>query len=117
MNYDGYRSMPFGKYVGWRVNQVPTGYLCWMLDTCDNLRPWLREAARSVHFERAAAHADAPEHPRAVDTITRTQLKDTVQAWYRRLAFEYHPDRGNDENIMRGINIAHDRLKEALEIT
>jgi hypothetical protein len=117
MNYDAYRAMPFGKHVGWRVNQVPTDYLCWMLDNCENLRPWLREAARSVLFERAAGHADAPEHSRALDTITKTQLKYTIQAWYRRLAFEYHHDRGNDEAIMKGINIAHDRLKEALEIT
>jgi hypothetical protein len=111
--------MPFGRHAGTPVNQIPTSYLRWMLANCDNLEPWLRQAARLVLAERAGDHdeTDAPERTRALDTITKTQLKDTVHAWYRRLAFEYHHDRGNDEAIMKGINIAHDRLKEALEIT
>lgn len=40
---------------------------------------------------------------------------DELKAAYRRLAMQYHPDRGGDVETMKAINDEHDRLFEILK--
>jgi hypothetical protein len=36
--------LPFGKYRGKCLDEVPRGYLVWALENLRDLRPWLRRA-------------------------------------------------------------------------
>lgn len=51
--------MPMGRYAGKPLNEIPLGYLRWMLRDCDNLTDSLRMDIQSVvdgvtHPERPA---------------------------------------------------------------
>jgi curved DNA-binding protein CbpA len=53
----------------------------------------------------------APEQPwQVLGLDTSTPTPDQVEAAYRRLASEHHPDRGGDTHQMARINAARDAL-------
>lgn len=47
--------------------------------------------------------------------FTNIKTLDELKAAYRRLAMQYHPDRGGSTEIMQAINDEHDRLFEVLK--
>ena len=92
--------MPFGKFSGLPLADVPTNYLSWLLSI--DLREPLKSAAWSEYRRRA----DAQEAPAAVLDM------DRVKRIYRTLAMECHPDRqGGNVDIMKGINIFYEALQ------
>lgn len=52
----------------------------------------------------------APEQPFQVLGISANATPDDVEAAYRRLAMEHHPDRGGDASQMARINAARDAM-------
>lgn len=54
----------------------------------------------------------AAEQPWQVLGVSSTATEDEIQAAYRRLASENHPDKGGDEHYMARINYARDVLLE-----
>src|SRR5262245_24462951 len=96
--------MPFGKYRGWPLEEVPDGYLAWVLDHCSNAGPTLRTAIRQrLGLEPAPFRAPGGQDwPRV------------LQTWYHHLALDFHPDRGGSTEAMQAVNEAYDRLLAVL---
>jgi hypothetical protein len=97
--------MPFGKFRGWPLDQVPDGYLLWVLDNCKNASPTLQEAIRM----RLGAN------PRRGSAPALLNWEQVLTVWYRRLCLDFHPDRGGSTVAMQVINVAYTRLRQLLE--
>lgn len=95
--------MPFGKYRGCRIEDVPIDYLWWCSRNMD-LREPLRTAIQqelSIDRDESSSQAD-PQ-----------QLSGIVDRWYRTLAIEFHPDRRNGSVIgMQAVNRAAELLRQ-----
>ena len=44
----GYVTMPFGKYKGLPLSDIPESYLVWVLKSCSNITPTLRSAINEM---------------------------------------------------------------------
>jgi len=96
-------TMPFGKYQGEPLDELPDAYLEWLC-TIELRQPLLGAVLNEVEARGLELGANAPT-PRV-----KGQEKDKVQKVYRALAIEYHPDRGGTDDIMKGINIFYKKL-------
>ena len=94
--------MPFGKYSGVRLEDIPEDYLWWVVDTVKN-RPRLVKAIE--------AHLDGLYSQSKGD---KGDVGDVVAEWYRRMAMRFHPDRGGSTAAMQAINEANEALKAML---
>jgi uncharacterized protein (DUF3820 family) len=108
--------MPWGKYKGRPLTEVPAGYLAWVLEECDNVRGEFRRALELELIARlglevrpaGAFRAPAPPRPPA-------NWSEIVRRWHREMALEFHPDRGGSNEACQALNAAHDRLQELLD--
>jgi uncharacterized protein (DUF3820 family) len=99
-------AMPFGRFKGEPLGQVPDGYLQWLAKNVKLREPLLSAVGREFK-ERGLDLGHQPAPVGGVDL-------GKVQRIYRDLAARYHPDKiGGSGDVMRGINIFMDRLKEA----
>jgi hypothetical protein len=103
-----YIVMPFGKHKGEFIDEIETGYLSWVLSNCSNLNAYLRNAIEEELDDRRDT-PDDPEHH-------LPDLTGILGKVRRELAMQYHPDRGGDAGIMRGVNIALDRVQQLVEV-
>jgi hypothetical protein len=98
--------MPWGKYRHQRICDLPNYYLVWLVDHSGV--QWRRQ---DLWF---AAGAELKKRfrnfPPAAAGLNTTQVGEIR----RRFALEHHPDRGGDEAVMRGINLALDEIEKAL---
>jgi hypothetical protein len=104
--------MPFGKYKGTNVAELPDDYLEW-LHGLDDLRGRLRRAVDAEWNYRCATEpcATAPD----LDTEDRALLAELIRAGYRNLAQKYHPDHhGGDADTMRRLNALMARLRQGV---
>jgi hypothetical protein len=85
-------NMPFGKFKGVPVDELPQDYLNWLWTGID-LREPLRSAVARVLFPECGP-VDEPAIPD----------KDIVRHVYRRLAYRWHPDHGGSTEAMQAIN-------------
>jgi hypothetical protein len=92
--------MPFGKYRGRQVNELPFNYLEW-LTTIDLLEPL-----------QAYVNQEYAKRCRGKDLIDLTAVDEIVSAGVRTLARLYHPDVGGDHQKMVAINNAADWLRD-----
>jgi hypothetical protein len=107
--------MPFGKYRGWLLSQIPVSYLCWVLANCHNIDLQLRtEIRRIVEQARRDAYDMQDESPAGSGLPARWD--DVITRWYREMALRYHPDRGGSTEVMQALNHAHERLKELVGV-
>jgi hypothetical protein len=116
MSADDYITMPFGKYRGRYVCQVPADYLAWCLRECDSLDPYLRSVmAESL---RRRGHREQPRQERHQGAVMpREELKERLRNWWRPLARKHHPDAGGDGKVMAALNAAKDELYETLGVS
>jgi hypothetical protein len=90
---------------------VDTGYLRWVLRSCENAPPRLRQAIwEELDRRRDEAEAEA-ERRREEPELAAAHFKDILDGWYRGLVLKYHPDRGGSHEAMVAINDAHERLR------
>jgi len=90
----------FGKYRGWRVDEVPMAYLAWLFENLDG-KPELQEAARQEIQRRVSGYGEDADHLDA----------GRIQRVYRTLAMEFHPDRtGGNGEVMKGINAFYEAI-------
>ncbi len=103
--------MPFGKYRGWPLDELPDTYLDW-LASLDNLREPLRSAVYREQDRRQDYDHSAPTLMR-LDTVVADAL---VTAGYRALALRHHPDHGGDTRTMQKINGTVEALRELMAL-
>ena len=111
--------MPFGKYKGRLVSDIPSSYLEWL--TTIDLRDSLRKAVIEELQLRDYGYSDDPgedEDDHAQDPHQRQAPHPTprldVAAWYRRLSLEFHPDRGGSKEGMQAVHRAKELLEQML---
>jgi hypothetical protein len=102
-------SMPFGKYKGRPLQDLPASYLRWVLRECD-LRPWLEDAIR-----RVLAGTDRQREWRREPEPGVDVPEDLIARWYRTLVMKWHPDRGGSTEAMQAVNDARELLVELLD--
>lgn len=94
-------SMPFGKYKGKELGDIPVDYLEWVLANCNRISPRLKRAIQAAIAGESSTSPPAP-----------ALLPDLTNRWYRTLALEFHPDRYGSHEGMKAINRARDLLLE-----
>lgn len=92
-------TMPFGKFKGCELEKVPTSYLVFVAEQCDNIDPALKCEVRQEIVDRFS-------NPLPVRSIDRGYLVD----WCRRASFAAHPDQGGSVGMMKLVNELRDRL-------
>jgi hypothetical protein len=111
--------MPFGKYKGRLVSDIPSSYLEWL--TTIDLSDALQEAVVEELRLRDYGYSDDPGEDKD-DHAQNSRRKQTshsatqldVAAWYRRLSLEFHPDRGGSKEGMQAIHRAKELLEQML---
>jgi len=97
--------MPFGKFKGVLVADLPDDYLEWLINVVEMREP-LKTVVKEEHDRRFAASATAE-----LPTEVRTMAAEIVSAGYRKLALQHHPDHGGQTRTMQLINAAADFLR------
>ncbi len=103
--------MPFGKFRGQPLDDIPSSYFCWLLENCI-LDARLREAVLVVMARRFGRSQGAPP-PRQVACARCARLDVRFAAWYRKWTLRLHPDRGGSNEMMAAFNDARDELESA----
>ena len=107
--------MPFGKYKGREIADLPDPYLRWLL-AIDIDHDALREAIEEEHSRREAGEP-RPEPPPPTPPLgpltaeERRMLGEIVNAGYRTMAKLCHPDQGGEHLRMVLVNSAAGRLR------
>ena len=89
----------FGKFKGLDLQQVPDDYLTWIIETQkQTLDEYQSEQRRRLALQEARL----------------SWAERLVQAGFRALAMQYHPDRGGNSESMQQVIAAQERLKDLL---
>jgi hypothetical protein len=94
--------LTFGKYRGHRIEDVPSSYLCWLLDNVHDLNSYLRMCIRAELANRFKLPQPPPPPPRPCPRCEKLQSR--WRQMYRRLVLLLHPDRGGSHEPMVLIN-------------
>jgi Putative quorum-sensing-regulated virulence factor len=107
--------MPFGKYRGERLEDIPLGYLEWLLTI--ELSSRLQQAVEYEIEERNSA-TPPPPPPRSIpQKEIHASAEEIVKAGYRELSHKYHPDKaGGDLEKMKTLNLANEWLRGQLKV-
>ena len=107
--------MPWGKYRGCELDEVPSSYLCWILEEAERVSPGLRHA---IAMELGERYGDervvTREVPRLVAPGLRAAAHELVQAGYRALAKRQHPDTGGSHDGMLRLTAVRAALLECI---
>jgi hypothetical protein len=104
--------MPWGKFRGWHVREVPLSYLAWVLEECDNVSPFLERAIRDELAWRLGIDRPQQAPARGIDP---SHLKGAVGRWYREQTMRHHPDRGGEPGAMVALNNLNDSIAALIE--
>jgi hypothetical protein len=97
--------MPFGKYRGEPLAEIPDAYLEWLMFEID-LREPLRSAVHREFYARSRSHEYEATEKGTLDA-------NRIKGIYWNLARQYHPDKGGDDGIMKGINLFYEAISNA----
>jgi hypothetical protein len=95
-------TMPFGKYRGLDLSELPDDYFNWLAG-----RPNLREPLLSAVVDELRARQRNAKTENVIwqfDAADRPLLQEILHAGYRQLSLKYHPDRGGDVVAMQNLN-------------
>lgn len=103
-------TMPFGRYRGWPLDELPDDYLGWLFSLDD-----LREPLRSAVDHEWHSRVDAPSTALATLPAEAVPIADElVTAGYRALTRRHHPDAGGNHRTMVLVNTAATWLRDAV---
>jgi hypothetical protein len=110
--------MPWGKYKGRELSDVPGSYLCWALEEA-TLMPGLRSAIRRELDRRFPPEppSSPPPPPRTNGALAAElypMARELVKAEFKKLALVHHPDHGGTSSDMRLLLDAHQALERLL---
>jgi hypothetical protein len=115
--------MPFGKYRGREIANLPNDYLGWLLTR--ELDDWLRDAVNTEYQRRTYRYDNREYHTPPQPTPTaepglRIQpdelslARRVFDGGYRTLARTMHPDLGGNAEEMRRLNLLAASLRSQL---
>jgi hypothetical protein len=110
--------MPFGKFAGKSVADIPSAYLAWVLDECTNVDLALRRAIIAEMVKRRdwrEEEADDESEPEASTALVHPGVAAWKENW-RRICQIGHPDKGGDESLFKilvGINLEMSKASRA----
>jgi hypothetical protein len=99
--------MPFGKFQGVPVADLPYTYLQWLYDLGDELREPLRTAVHREWRRRFDRDYAEPEEEDGEADLFR----ELIEAGYKALALKFHPDRGGTIEAMTRLNLLMEKLR------
>lgn len=103
-------NMPFGKYRGVEIAELPDDYLGWLLGLGAELREPLRTAVMAEWQSRQRPRGAM----RALPEPVVSAAQEIVTAGYRKLTLERHPDKGGVGEKMTALNLAAEALRDWL---
>jgi hypothetical protein len=106
--------MPWGKFEGMPFSEIESGYLVWVIESCDHVKPELLDAITDELRSRFGS--SPPSLPRgAPKPCPDADLAlDIVSAGLKTLARKHHPDSGGDTATMQRLNRVADWLKASV---
>lgn len=88
--------MPFGKFKGHEVGEIPEDYLLWLTEHVDLREPLLSYVKIALDVQDRAI-----------------MLSDNrIRQAYRKAVKEFHPDAGGNDMAMAAINRFYELLRE-----
>lgn len=96
MNYE---TMPFGKYKGEFIEEIPSNYLIYSLENFD-VPTDLKDVIKFEICKRLDLDADI------------SIFMDDVRSIYKKLCKKHHPDVGGSNQAMQAINEFNNELKK-----
>jgi hypothetical protein len=90
--------MPFGKYRGYEVEEIPINYLEWLWENVELYGQLENEVGDIVE--------GVP--PFLVPGASENHIKNV----YRRMARKWHPDHGGNKEAMQAINEFYEELQQ-----
>jgi hypothetical protein len=109
-------TMPWGKFAGQPLHELPLGYLGWALEEAQSLNFELRKAIQD-EIKRCLGVDDPPRWPLALvpGPETADAANELIVAGFRVVAMKAHPDRGGSHHAMLAATAARDWLRGAVE--
>lgn len=98
--------LPFGKFKGWALDEVPLAYLAWLHDECDLREPLATAVADELRFRLDVELSPSPAPQLAPPADVAREVAELIVAGYRALALRRHPDHGGDGRSMGRLNDA-----------
>jgi len=108
--------MPFGKYQGYDLADIPTSYLRWLVEHVD----LYGELADEVEAELAARACAQRQVSAAGGLAIQVAPEDVplvreiIERGYKAAVRVHHPDAGGNAEIMKRLNILADSLRSQL---
>lgn len=96
--------MPWGKYRGKSVKEVPMSYLAFVVEECTGANPFLvceckREIALRIGVDFELSHSRP---------VIESSIKNKLIEWHRRASVKFHPDVGGNVELMKTLNEARE---------
>jgi hypothetical protein len=114
--------MPFGRFKGHDVYELPTDYLLWLtgIELRDRLRAEVEDALRFRLHERKHADTSAPRVAIGpaiyIDPADVPAIRELIDRGFRAAARVHHPDAGGDAEKMRQLNVLVEKLRSQIEV-
>ena len=107
------RTMPFGKFRGYPLDEFEMSYLVWVLEKATSVSPILREEIEQELGKRFAP--PPPPSSAGRGSCPDTALAaDIIATGLRTLARKCHPDVGGDTNTMQALNATVEWLRKRM---
>jgi hypothetical protein len=98
--------MPFGKYEGQFMEEIPSSYLEWVLTFAYS--EWLKDGIEEELGQREK-EPDIRDTP-SQDNMREHALK-IISSGRKAQMHKHHPDAGGTDEAAQGVNLAHDWLQ------
>jgi hypothetical protein len=97
--------MPFGKHKGKPLGELPDEYLDWLSSLVDLREPFKTAVRQEVAVRRNSGKPSA------------ALALNVINAGYRKLAIQTHPDHGGAVDAMQALNTTITWLRRQVEIS
>lgn len=103
--------MPFGKYKGTPISELPDWYLTWALEHLTEISGELWIALkREWDARQRGSSTDMPSPSSVPDGVSLEIASQIISEGRRALTRRHHPDIGGDPSVMLSVNVTYDFL-------